>query len=431
MAKKLTYYIWPLGCAMNYADAERVAMVLDGLGMKQTGEEKKANVIVAMACSVRQSAIDRILGKAVLWKNFKKRQLKLTLLSGCVLPADKTKLAKIFDLTFNILELGKLPTILAKKLKLKTVVKNADGFWQILPKRQNNWQALIPISFGCNKFCAYCAVPYTRGLEKNRPAKEILNEIKQAVKNKVKEIILLGQTVNSYTNPETGSKIKDFNDLLATTAQLAPRAWIRFSSPYPTEFNDRLIQTVAKYPNICNYFHLPVQSGSDKILKSMNRRYTKAEYLKIIKTIRQIIPACAITTDTIVGFCGETNEDFKQTLDLFKKARFDMAYLAQYSPRAGTVSARTMQDNVPKTTKVKRERILNALLTKTAAANNKKYAKQIVEVLIENQRKNFLLGKTATFKTVKIKTSDSYPIGSLVKVKITKTAAFGLEGEII
>src|SRR3989339_340591 len=417
------YYLWILGCQMNQADGERIAGVLAKLGYQAADHEDLADVIVTVACSVRQSAIDRIYGKAQRWQKLKKQKQLTTVLSGCLLPVDRQKMSKIFDFIFDISQLSRLPDFLQNQ---KFSLADRD-YWTMPLKRSNDFQAYVPVSTGCNNYCTYCVVPYTRGREKSRTSAEIINECQNLINQGYQEITLLGQNVNSYGQDLPNDLT--FPELLQAVAGLARKVWIRFITSHPKNMSDRLIQVIASQENICHNIHLPVQSGDNEILKRMNRQYTREHYLELIAKIRRAVPRAAISTDIIVGFPGETKKLFQQTAKLMKQAKFDMAYIAQYSPRAGTAANR-LEDDVSKNDKKKREQKLTNILKKTALKNNKKYLEQTTAVLVEKQKDGFLFGKTKTGKDVKIAGGQNL-IGQIITVKIKRVQSFSLEGFIV
>ncbi len=422
MMKCQKYYIQVLGCQMNESDAERVAAVLENLGYQKTQKEADADLVLVMACSVRQKAIDRIFGKARKWNKLKKKRKLITVLSGCVLPADKPKMAKIFDFIFEMKDLKKLGRYLTKK------DFNISDYLSVLPKYESSFKAYVPISTGCNNFCTYCAVPLTTGREKSRPEKEILSEVKSLIKKGYKEITLLGQNVNSY-GKDFKEKNINFSNLLKKINDISGKFWIRFLTSNPQDMSSKLIETIKEGEKICEYIHLPVQAGNNEVLKRMNRKYTREHYLKLISKIKKEIPGVAITTDTIVGFPGETKKQFQDTLDIYNKVSYDMAFIAQYSPRPGTVAAK-MKDDVLPEEKKQREKDLNKILKKTALKNNQKYKGKILEILVDKERKGFLQGRTRTFKLVQFKGPKDL-LGKFVRVKITLVNPWAVEGKLL
>jgi tRNA-2-methylthio-N6-dimethylallyladenosine synthase len=455
---------------MNKSDSERIASVLEEIGYEKSPNENEADLILINMCSVRQSAVDRVYGMAKKFAKLKTLNPKLkTILTGCILKEDKKKFQKEFDLVLDIKNLPNWPKILNRKknslIQPWRINEYRCFYLKVKPKYSNNFSAFMPIMTGCNNFCSYCVVPFTRGSEVSRPAEEIMQEVKKLAKNGVKEIWLLGQNVNDYksridTNLATNlreynisdirahisanSRDINFAKLLRMVNEIEGDFWIRFTSPHPKDFSDELIETMAKCKKVTPYLNLPVQSGDDEILKRMNRPYTAKQYKNLIKKIRQAFKKyrkglereIAISTDVIVGFPGETKKQFQNTVKLFKEIKFDMAYIAQYSPRPGT-AAEKMGDNVPKKEKERRWKILTEILKETALQKNKKFIGKEVEVLIEETKNGFLLGKTRHYKTVKIQldpkpyTLNANLIGQFVKVKIIDALSWGLKGKLV
>lgn len=426
--KKLNnyYYIKYFGCDMNKSDAERVSSILESLKYKKTENILDADIIIILACSVRQTAADRIYG---IFKDKKLKKTAIKILTGCVLKEDTKKLQKRFDIIIDITKINNLPKLISKKSEYNYDPKDVKYF-NIIPNH-NNYLALVPISNGCNNFCTYCAVPYTRGLEKNRSARSVINEVKGLEKN-IKQIMLLGQTVNSYINPDKNTKIKDFGDLLETVAKLKPDCWITFISPYPTKFDDKLIKIIAKYENISHHIHIPLQSGNDRILQMMNRKYNSKQFLTIINKIYKYIPNANITSDVIVGFPTESEKDFNDTLNVLKKAKITLVYSGLYSPRVGTVSYKIYKDDISKVIKRKRDEKMTKIIAGQSLERNKKYLGNIVKVLVQSKsKKDEYIGKMQTYETVKIKGINDKYIGQFVDVKIEKALNWRLEGKIV
>jgi tRNA dimethylallyltransferase len=340
------YYLKVFGCQMNESDSQRIASFLEQQHYQNTDKMENADLIVVTACSVRQSAIDRIFG---LSKKFKKIKAK-KILTGCVIKSDKPKFLKFFDEVLSIDELlGK-------------------NYLELQPKHSNQKSAYVPIMTGCNNFCTYCAVPYTRGREISRPAKNIIKEVKKIIRDGYKEIVLLGQNVNSYYGGQSSAFTEDcplvtFPKLLKMISDIPGDFVIKFLTSHPKDFSDELIDVIAKSPKISKEIHLPVQSGDNEILRKMNRGYTAEKYLNLIQKIRTKIPGIRFTTDVIVGFPGETKEQFENTVKLFKKIGFDVAYINKYSARPGTAAAQ-FKDDVPLTEKKRRWEVLEELVNK-------------------------------------------------------------------
>ena len=430
---------------MNKSDSERIARILEKMGYKKAKKEEIPDIIVVNMCSVRQSAVDRVYGLTQRLKKLKTRNPKLkTILTGCILKEDRKKFAEKFDLILNIKDLKNWPRFIKKATAGKSLLSqscyNSGEYLKIRPKYQNRFSVFIPISTGCNNACTYCAVPFTRGPLICREAEDILKEAREAVKKGAKEIWLLGQNVNDYCSKpkikNQKSKIINFARLLEMIDKIKGNFWIRFTSPNPADFSKKLIETMARCKKITPYLNLPVQSGDDKILKKMNRRYTVKEYKKLVKKIRSAFrryrkgleKEIALSTDVIVGFPGETKKQFQNTAKLLKEIRFDMAYIARYSPRPGT-GAEKMKDNVSDKEKRRREEELTKILRKTILARNKKFIGKTIEVLAEKNKNDYILGKSRHFKTVRFKGGKAL-IGNFVKIKITKVQPFGLEGKI-
>ena len=426
---------------MNYSDSERIASVLEAIGFKPALKQEEADLIVVNTCSVRQSAEDRVYGKAKVWKKLKVTKVtdvtKVTegspriILTGCAAERKdvKQKLKGIIDLFLNIKDLPDWPKkIKSLGFKIKDLKVKRD-YLSVLPSCESDFQAFVPIMTGCENFCSYCIVPYARGKEVSRSMKEVVDEVKCLVDKGYKEITLLGQNVNSY-KAEKVTEDSDFVKLLKKINNIPGKFWIRFVSPHPKDMGDDLIDAIANLNKVCEHVHLPVQGGDDAILKKMNRKYTVKKYLSLVAKARKKIKGCALTTDIIVGFPSETKKQFEGSKKLFKKAKFDLAYISQFSPRPGTAAAK-MKDSVSSKEKHRREHELTAILAKTALENNKKYLDKSVEILVDSKARakypGILVGKTKTYKNVRFKGSDKL-IGKFVKVKVVKVEAWGLEG---
>ncbi len=362
----MKYYIVIFGCQMNISDAERIAGVLESANYKKSQNINEADLVVIVACSVRQSAIDRVYGVAE-----KLNQNQKNILTGCLLESDKKKFGKIFDYILDIKNIKKLPKILTTNCyhilddRLKC---DNSSYLNITPEYKNKLLANVPIMTGCNNFCSYCVVPYTRGKEISRPAKKIVTEIKKLVNNGYKEIWLLGQNVNSYKDCSAESgQIVNFPKLLKMVDSIPGEFKLNFTSSHPKDFSDELIQVMSECKNLSMDLNLPVQSGDDEILKKMNRPYTISQYKNLVKKIRKALPNIRLSTDVIVGFPGETKKQFNNTVKLFKEIKYGVAFINKYSPRQGTAASK-MKDNVPWQEKKRREKILIDI----ANAKNKK-----------------------------------------------------------
>lgn len=410
---------------MNYSDAERVAALLRNLGYEKTAEEAEADLSVYVACAVRESAVQRLYGNGKKFRRYRKKNPAFkAVLTGCVVKEDRPKLEKVFDIITDIKNLDELPDKIGFQLSKK---ENGFDYFQIRPEYESPFTAYVPIMTGCNNFCSYCIVPYTRGREYSRTAEEIVREATELVRKGYKEIILLGQNVNSYRPDEK----TDFPALLKMINDIEGDFWIRFLTSHPKDMTERLIKTVKDCSKCTNYIHLALQSGDDDILRKMNRKYTKEHFLSLVAMIRENIPDVMLTTDVIVGFPGETEKQFEETAKMIKKAKFDIAYINKYSPRAGTVSA-TMPDDVSWQEKKRREKVLTDTLRLTARENNEKYTGKTVDVLIDKENDKYYFGKTRSFKDIKIRKTSVNPslIGQFTKAKIIKVTPWALEAEI-
>ncbi|MBS7270330.1 MAG: tRNA (N6-isopentenyl adenosine(37)-C2)-methylthiotransferase MiaB [Candidatus Freyarchaeota archaeon] len=431
---------------MNKSDSERIASILEKIGYRKASKENEADLILVNMCSVRQSAVDRVYGLAKKFAKLKSQNLNFkTILTGCILKSDRKKFSRKFDLILDIKDLPNWPKVLMLNSHDRTFYEHRD-YLDIKPKHLNNFSAFVPIMTGCNNFCSYCVVPYTRGREISRSAEEILSEVKDLIKRGFKEIWLLGQNINSYYSLIRANKKINFAKLLKMVNDIPGNFWIRFTSPHPKNFSEELIETIAKCQKFAPYLNLPVQSGDDEILKKMNRPYTVKQYKNLVKKIRNAFKKyrndlekeIAISTDVIVGFPGETEKQFENTVKLFRKMKFDMAYIAKYSPRPGTAASKLKDDVFPEE-KERRWKILTEILKKNALEKNKKFVGKEVEVLVEKQekknKKQVYFGKTKTYKTVKIQiqnTNYKLPttnlVGQFVKVKIIEALPWGLRG---
>jgi len=437
MSNKQTYFLQILGCQMNHSDAERLANILESCGYKKANSPDQADFIGVVACAVRQSAMDRVYGKIRNWNLIKEKRPLITLLTGCVLKKDKEKLKYDFDILLDMKDIQNLPTELKKRNAQLGNFNPSPSYLSLAPKYESDFKAYVPIMTGCNKFCTYCAVPYTRGPEISRPSEEIFEEVKNLINQGYKEIMLLGQNVNSYgldvkdtRSPNYGKKLPTFPEILKEINSWPGNFWLRFTTSHPYDMSDELIKVIAERNHLTEYLNLPVQSGNNEILKKMNRHYTVGHYKEKLDKIRKLIPEIGLSTDIIVGFCGETEKQFQDTANLMKEIGYDMAYISQYSPRPGTSAARAFPDDIPKETKKEREKILTDILKKSALEFNKKFLNKKTKVLVDGISKGKLFGKNRQFKTVRINSDNKDLIGKFIDVKINKINPWGLEGKI-
>ncbi len=435
---KKSFHIQTFGCQMNEHDSETLAGMLEELGYVDNKNKKEADVAIINTCSVRENADKRFFGTLGQLKKVKEDRPEVVVaVCGCMMQQQHiidTLKAKYpwVDLIFgthNIHEFPKLLTnVLNEREKIVDVWKDGGDIVEGLPaKRMYPFKAYVNIMYGCNNFCTYCIVPYTRGRERSRRQEEIVSEVQSLAASGVKEITLLGQNVNSYGSG--GEFSTDFSDLIYLLNDIEGIERIRFMTSHPKDLSDKLIKAFRDCEKLCNSIHLPVQSGSSAVLKRMNRRYTKEDYLLLVRKLREAVPEIAITTDIIVGFPGETDEDFDETMDLVRRVRYDSAFTFLYSIRKGT-PAENYTDQVPEAVKHDRFNRLVAEMNEIAAEINKTYEGKTVTVLVEGPSKTnpgILTGRTESGKLVHFKASDS-AIGQIISLKITEGKTFNLTG---
>jgi tRNA-2-methylthio-N6-dimethylallyladenosine synthase len=426
---------------MNKSDSERVRTVIEEMGYSWTDEEEEANLLGILACSVRQKSIDKVYSRIARWNKWKNSRNLLTFVSGCVLPADREKFLKLFDLVFTMADLPELPDMVRQYgvvSRHNPVIKPANAireFWMVRPTYVSEFEAFIPIQNGCDKFCTFCAVPYTRGREISRPSQEILDELKQLVEKGYKAITLLGQNVNSYGRDRQGTELS-FPGLLKAIGEFGKSSgkdfWVYFTSPHPRDMSDEVLETIAQYDCLAKQIHLPLQSGDDKVLIRMNRKHTFEDYHRIIVSIRRILPDATIFTDIIVGFTGETEGQFENSRKAMETIRFNMAYIAVYSPRPGAASARWDND-IPMAVKKNRLHILTDELTKHTAEYNHNLIGKTLKVLVtgHDRKGGYLSGITEGRIVVRFASQQPIAPGSFVWLGITSSASYSIEGELV
>lgn len=435
-------YIETYGCQMNVADSEIVANILKQNNYQIISDIKNSDIILINTCSIRDNAEQKIYRRVSQLEHLRKnkRNLKIGII-GCM--AERLG-EKLFDnkikINFlagpdsyrniiNIIENSETERI------MDIVLSNSETYDDIIPQNilNSGILAYVPIMRGCENFCSYCVVPYTRGKERSRNPDTIIKEIESHIKKNIKEIILLGQNVNSYLYKTENENI-DFPDLILDIANRFPEIRIRFATSHPKDISDKLLYAIAENDNICKSIHLPIQSGSTDVLKRMNRGYTREWYLERVNAIKKIIPDCKISTDIICGFCGETEEEHRETLSAMKKAEYVFAYMFKYSEREGTRAFKTMKDDVPEEVKIKRLTEVINLQQQLSLSDNKSDVDKIYEVLVEGEskkKKTELMGRTSQNKVVVFKSNiKQTPIGSLVKVQITDYTSATLKGVI-
>lgn len=432
------YLLLTYGCQMNVHDSENISGIMEELGYSRVEEMEDSDIIILNTCAIRENAHNKVVGILGRIKHLKETKKDIiTIIGGCMpqedsvanMLKDKYKWVDIVLGTHNIYELPLLLEKVINERKQNINVYSVEGdIIEGLPvKRDSKYKAWVNIQYGCDKFCSYCIVPYTRGKQRSRMPEDILNEIKNLKKEGYLEVTLLGQNVNAY------GKDLDINytmaNLLEDVAKIGIER-IRFVTSHPWDFTDEMIDVIAKYKNIMPYIHLPIQSGSDNILKKMNRKYTIAEYKELFYKLKNKIPNVSITTDIIVGFPNETEEDFEKTLEVYNELKFDLAYTFIYSKREGTPAA-TMEDFVSLEEKENRLQKLNAIVNKYAKEANDKYLNKVVPVLIEgpSDKNGKVMGYTDTMKLVNIAADESY-IGKIVDVLITDVKTWSMEGTI-
>lgn len=433
---KKTYHIITLGCAMNQADSERIASYLDENGCLEVAERKDADFVVLVTCGIRQSAEDRIYGLVPRIRK-ENKDVKI-ILAGCL--SERPDVIKRLQNMVDVwLPINDLPT-LSESLSLGKS-QEYKNYLNISQKHSSPFAAFVPIGNGCNNFCSYCVVPYARGREVYRDAEEIISDVKELLQNGYKEITLIAQNVNSYFSKSGDTEI-DFADLLKMVNDLPGNFWLRFSTSHPKDMSTKLIGMIADCDKVCEHVHLPAQAGDNDVLKAMNRRYTIEHYKALINKIKTEVSEkkpdalpVSFTTDVIVGFPGETEEQFEKTVDLFCEMKYDIAFVSQYSPRYGTVSAK-MDDGVSPEEKKRREEKLVAITRETQTENNKYYLNKTVDVLFEsfNNKKGTLIGKMRTGKIVKIfglENQKDELIGEFGLVEVVKVDDGGFTGQII
>lgn len=480
----MKYHLVTLGCQMNKSDSERVKTVIEAMGFRFTEREEDANLLGILACSVRQKSINKVYSQIAKWNKRKDRESVITFVSGCVLPADREKFLKQFDMIFTMNELPQFPDMLkqygivtpaslqgsidqplssessiyVKKeegpifdltaiVQQKSKISAADiqlnlfenhdikEFWDITPEYDSTFEAFVPIQNGCDKFCTFCAVPYTRGREVSRPSEKILKEIKSLVDNGYKTITLLGQNVNSYGFDKKGNEIS-FSELLKKIGEYGDNSgkefWVYFTSPHPRDMGDDVIEVIAQHKCLAKQIHIPIQSGDDKVLMRMNRKHNVETYRRIIESIRTKLPEATIFTDIIVGFTGETEEQFQNTINAMNEFKYNMAYIAIYSPRPGATSSR-WADDIPQAEKKDRLHRLTAELEVYARNYNQTLLDKTMKVLIAGteKRSGYLSAYTEGKIPVRIYSYDKSKIGQFAWVKIISAGDFSVAAEFV
>ena len=440
----MKYHLVTLGCQMNISDSGRVKTYIEKLGYESTDNPHEADLLGVIACSVRQKAIDKVYNLIAIWNRQKASRPLTTFLTGCILPDDREKFLKTFDMVFDMRDLTKFAEMLAEhthegtyypKLSREEQAYQMDYFWRLEGRQPDKFEAFVPIQNGCDKFCTYCAVPYTRGREVSRSSAEIVEEVKCLVNAGFKSITLLGQNVNSYGLDKKGNEI-NFAQLLELIGRYGDESgkefYVYFTSPHPRDMTDDVLYTIAKYKCLGKWIHIPIQSGDTEMLKRMNRKYDIERYRSVIHSIRTILPTATIFTDIIVGFTGETLEEFENTRRAVKEFKYNMAFIAMYSPRPGAKSSEWV-DDVPKDEKSRRYSVLSGDLKSVSSLYTASMVGKEFRILVNghDRLEGYLSGLTEGKIAVRFRSDNEALIGSFINVKITKSSDFSAEGEMI
>ena len=446
--KKLKYSILTMGCQLNENDSEKLCGMIEQMGYIKTDNVNEADLVLFNTCCVRENAEDRLFGKLGEIKRVKEQKGTIVGIGGCMMQ-EKHMVEKInesypfVDIVFGTHTLHKFPKdlyeVLQERNKVRDVLDIDGEVYEGLPiKRTSKTQANVTIMYGCNNFCSFCIVPYVRGRERSRHPKDIINEIKELASEGYKEITLLGQNVNSYLrvekwkeNGQDWNGINSFATLLRAINEINGIERIRFISPHPKDFTDDVIEAVRDCDKVCKLIHLPLQSGNSNMLKVMNRKYTKEQYLELVDKMKKQIPDVVFTTDIIVGFAGETEKDFEDTLDVVEKVRFEQVFMFIYSIRVGTPGAK-MENQVPDEVKHRRFDRLKELVESQVEDNNQKYIGTVQKVLVEGKSKNnpnMLTGRTESNKVVIFEGDESLK-DKIINIKILSQHMWYLKGEV-
>lgn len=434
----MKYFVLTLGCQMNLSDSERLITVFSNMGFQRTENEEEADILGIVACSVRQKAIDKVYSRIHLWNKWKKDRNLITFVTGCLLEEDKKKFLKNFDLVFETNDIAGLPEMISQYGVVTPTGLNThhkqDEFWDINPSYDSNYEAFIPIQNGCDKFCTYCAVPYTRGREVSRPSSEILDELKVLLGKGYKSITLLGQNVNSYGLDKKGKELS-FAALLEEIGKIGEacehRFWLYFTSPHPRDMTVDVIEAMAKYKCLAKQVHLPLQSGDNEILSKMNRNHTLADYKVIIENIRRLLPEATIFTDIIVGFTDEDGDNFENTRRAMEEIGYNMAYIACYSSRPGAVSSR-WDDKISMEEKKRRLHILSDVFIKYATRYNEELIGKTLPVLVTGKSRDGSrwAGLTEGKINIQFPSDKEIKIGSFMDIKISGSTGISLQGKL-
>lgn len=418
----MRYHIWTVGCQMNVADSQKLAAGLDRLGFVATERIEEADLVVLNTCSVREHAEQRAISKLGTLKKQRQRGREFTIaVMGCMVGPRTEELRR----RFPFVDVFARPQEFAPILEAVGVEDTGGEFWPSTYAVPNSVTAYVPVIHGCDKFCTYCIVPYRRGRERSRPIEDVRREVEHLCARGVREVTLLGQTIEAYGHDLPGRP--DLADLLVAIHDTPGLRRIRFLTSYPRDMTPRIVEAVRDLPKVCEYFNIPVQSGHDATLARMRRGYTVAEYVEKVELIRRLLPDAAITTDVIVGFCGETEDEFRATYGLVERLRFDKVHVAAYSPRPGTIAARKLEDDVPREEKMRRLHAIEQLEARIATEINTGLIGTTQEVLVEGYRDGRWTGRTRSNKLVHF-TGEGLAPGDLVPVQIEAATAWSLRG---
>ena len=423
----MRYHIWTMGCQMNKADSAKLAAGLDRLGHRPVDRPEEADLVVVNTCVVREHAERRAVSKLGSLKRLKAQRNGLRIvLTGCLVGPRTAELQQRFPYV-DVFAAPQAFTEIISAIDSEGCISRSSEFWAATFPTPDGPTAYVPVIHGCNKFCSYCIVPYRRGRERSRPLADLQREVEHLVAGGVREVTLLGQSVEAYGRDLADHT--DLADLMRDLHEIEGLERIRFLTSYPADVTERIIDAVAELPKVCECFSLPLQSGDDEALARMRRSYTVDEYRTVVERIRHRIPNVAITTDVIVGFCGETEAQFQRTYDLLAELRFDKVHVAAYSPRPGTIAARTMEDDVPAEAKQTRLQAVESLEARIAGEINAALVGSVQEVLVEGSRRGKWSGRTRTDKLAHF-TGDCR-IGDLVKVRVERASPWSLQGKAI
>jgi tRNA-2-methylthio-N6-dimethylallyladenosine synthase len=442
----MKYFIQTYGCQMNMSDSERVTTVLEKMGYKKCEHYNDADLIILNTCSVKQNADERIYGLGEPFKILKAKNPKLKIgITGCMIRNDsgvrgkaKEKIfdrMKTLDFVVRTKDMMQLPEILREVHQVKGAdeVKDLLHYFHIDPTITNIAQVFIPIMSGCNNFCSYCIVPYARGREDSRDISEILDEVEKVTKRGAKEVNLVGQNVNTYKPSDADSKSSDtpFTQLLRKIDAVKGVDRIRFYTVHPKDMSDDVINLYGELKSMVPHIHIPVQSGSDSVLKRMNRMYTVERFKELVAKMRKRMPNMSISTDIIVGFCGETEEEFMESYNLIKDEKIDLVYVSKYSERPGTSAEKELKDDIPLDVKIDRFEKITEVMKGVSHEYNQQFLGKTVQVLVEKVEKGYASGKIPEFKMARFPSDDQKLIGKYVDIKVDKAMEWCLEGDVV